>query len=80
MGPLSGVRVVDLSTVISGPLAAAILADQGADVIKVEPLGGEQLRLMSSSKKPVSGTFFSCNRGKKLLQLNLKPEGGKSVL
>ena len=80
MGPLSGVRVVDLSTVISGPLAAAILADQGADVIKVEPLGGEQLRLMSSSKKPVSGTFFSCNRGKKSLPLNLKSEGGKSVL
>ena len=78
MGPLSGVRVVDLSTVIY--LWRQILSDQGADVIKVEPLGGEQLRSMSSSKKPVSGTFFSCNRGKKLLPLNLKPEGGKSVL
>lgn len=80
MGALSGIRVIDLSAVVSGPLAAAILADQGAEVIKVEPLGGEQLRLMSSSKKPVSPTFFSCNRGKKSLPLNLKDEAGKAVL
>lgn len=80
MGVLSSIRVVDLSTVISGPLAAAILADQGAEVIKVEPLGGEQLRLMSSSRKPVSATFFSCNRGKKSLPLNLKADEGKSIL
>lgn len=80
MGALSGVRVVDLSAVISGPLAAAILADQGAEVIKVEPLQGEQLRLMSSSKLPTSPTFFSCNRGKKSLPLDLKSDAGKEVL
>lgn len=80
MGALSGVRVVDLSAVISGPLAAAILADQGADVVKVEPLHGEQLRLMSSSKLPTSPTFFSCNRGKKSLPLDLKSDDGKEVL
>lgn len=80
MGPLSGIRVIDLSTVISGPLAATILADQGAEVIKVEPLRGEQLRLMSSSTKPLSASFFSCNRGKKSLPLDLKAEEGKTVL
>lgn len=80
MSALQGIRVIDLSTVISGPLAAAILADQGAEVIKVEPLRGEQLRLMSSSGKPVSPTFFSCNRGKKSLPLDLKSDSGKAVL
>lgn len=79
-GALSGIKVIDLSTVISGPLSAAILADQGADVIKVEPLKGEQLRLMSSSKKPVSPTFFSCNRGKRSIAIDLKKEDGKSIL
>lgn len=80
MGVLSGIRVIDLSAVISGPLATAILADQGAEVIKVEPLGGESLRHMSRSKKPVPPTFFSCNRGKKSLPLDLKSAAGRAVL
>ena len=44
MGPLDGIKVVDLSTMVSGPVAAMMLADQGAEVIKVEPSHGEQMR------------------------------------
>ena len=80
MGTLSGIRIVDLSAIISGPLAATILADQGAEVIKVEPIQGEQLRHMSRSTKATPPTFFSCNRGKKSLPLNLKSNTGKAIL
>ena len=45
MGALSGIKVVDLTSMVSGPVAARILADQGAEVVKVEPLHGEQMRL-----------------------------------
>ena len=48
-GPLEGVKIIDLTSMISGPMGAMILADQGAEVIKVEPLGGEQLRHMAVS-------------------------------
>ena len=44
MGPLNGIKILDLTSMVSGPLAATILGDQGADVIKVEPIHGEQLR------------------------------------
>ena len=44
MGPLNGIKVLDLTSMVSGPVAAMILGDQGADVIKVEPIHGEQLR------------------------------------
>ena len=48
MGPLEGIKIIDLTSMISGPMGAMILADQGAEVIKVEPLGGEQLRHMAA--------------------------------
>ncbi|MFT6556835.1 CaiB/BaiF CoA transferase family protein [Sneathiella sp.] len=77
---LKGIRVLDLTTMVSGPVAATILADQGADVIKVEPLHGEQMRHVRSSHFGVNPMFFSCNRGKKSISLNLKSEQGKEVL
>jgi len=74
-GPLAGVRVVDLTSVVSGPLAAMFLADQGADVIKVEPLGGDitrHSRQSISASGEFSALFVSSNRGKRSLALDLK--------
>ena len=79
--PLSGVRIVDCSAVISGPLATTILADQGADVIKVEPPGaGDVLRAVGSSRGGMSGLFHVANRGKRSLALNLAHEAGRELL
>jgi crotonobetainyl-CoA:carnitine CoA-transferase CaiB-like acyl-CoA transferase len=79
--PLSGIRVVDCSAVVSGPLAATILADQGAEVIKVEPLGaGDILRHVGSHRGGVSGMFHVVNRGKRSLALNLADARGRDVL
>jgi crotonobetainyl-CoA:carnitine CoA-transferase CaiB-like acyl-CoA transferase len=80
-GPLAGINVLDLTSVVSGPLATMFLADQGADVIKVEPLGGDITR---RSRQSVSGSgefsalFVSTNRGKRSLSLDLKrPEAAR---
>ena len=79
-GPLEGVKIIDLTSMISGPMGAMILADQGAEVIKVEPLGGEQLRHMAAPYNGVNAPFYSCNRGKKSLAIDLKSVEGKEVL
>ena len=80
MGPLDGVKVLDLTSMVSGPMGAMMLADQGAEVIKVEPLHGEQMRHMAAAHNGVNAPFFSCNRGKKSLALDLKSEAGKEIL
>lgn len=80
MGPLDGVKVLDLTTMVSGPVAAMMLADQGAEVIKVEPLQGEQMRHIGPPHNGVTATYFSCNRGKKSLALDLKSEGAQEIL
>jgi crotonobetainyl-CoA:carnitine CoA-transferase CaiB-like acyl-CoA transferase len=80
MGPLAGIRVLDLTTMVSGPVAAMMLADQGADVVKVEPPGGEQMRHLGVPHSGVTPMFFSCNRGKRSIVLDLKQAGGKEVL
>ena len=64
MGPLTGLKVLDLTGMVSGPVAAMMLADQGAEVIKVEPLTGELVRHMAAPHNGVNPVFFSCNRGK----------------
>ncbi len=76
-GPLAGVRVLDLSVMISGPLAGMMLADQGADVIKVESPGvGDFMRYLGSSKGGMTGIFLNNNRGKRSIVIDLKkPEG-----
>ena len=80
-GPLAGVRVLDLTSVVSGPLATMFLADQGADVIKIEPLGGDitrRSRQSISASGEFSALFVSSNRGKRSLALDLKrPEAAK---
>jgi crotonobetainyl-CoA:carnitine CoA-transferase CaiB-like acyl-CoA transferase len=79
--PLAGVRILDCSAVISGPLATTLLADQGADVIKVEPPGvGDVLRAVGSSRGGMSGLFHVANRGKRSLALNLAHESGREIL
>ena len=80
MGPLHSIKVLDLTSMVSGPLAAAILGDQGADVLKVEPVHGEQLRHLGEPHNGVPASFFSCNRNKKSLAVDLKTEAGKDIL
>ncbi len=77
-GPLSGVRVIDMTTVVVGPISARTLADQGADVIKVETLSGDLLRPMTrGGRNPgMSGKFMNFNRNKRSIALDIKqPEG-----
>lgn len=81
MGPLDGVKVVDLSVMISGPLAGMMLADQGADVIKVESPGlGDIMRFLGTSKGGMTGIFANNNRGKRSVVVDLKKAEGIDVL
>ena len=71
-GPLHGYRIVDLTSMISGPLATMILADQGADVIKVEnPDGGDHTRAANNRRDGFSTSFLNNNRNKRSLALDL---------
>jgi len=80
MSALTGIKVLDLTSMVSGPVAAMMLADQGADVIKVEPTTGEQMRHIGPTVNKVTAAFFSCNRGKRSIAVDLKSEAGKKVL
>lgn len=71
-GPLAGVRVLDLSAYIAGPYACSLLADQGADVIKVEPPDGDNLRQYPSTLPSESRAFLGVNRSKRGIVLDLK--------
>lgn len=76
-GPLAGVRVVDFTAMISGPLATMTLADQGADVIKVEaPNGGDHARHVATRRGGFSASFVNNNRNKRSLVLDLKQTAG----
>lgn len=80
MGPLEGLKVIDLTSMVSGPVAAVMLADQGAEVIKVEPKHGEQMRFLGRPVNGIPPTFFSCNRGKQSIALDLKSTAGQKIL
>ena len=71
-GPLSGVRVLDLSAYIAGPYGTTLLADQGADVLKIEPPGGDNLRQYPSTLQAESRAFLGVNRSKVGMTLDLK--------
>ena len=80
-GPLQGYRIIDLTAMVSGPLATMILADQGADVIKVEnPLGGDYTRAVSTRRSGFSASFLNNNRNKRSLSVNLKDPRGLDIL
>jgi crotonobetainyl-CoA:carnitine CoA-transferase CaiB-like acyl-CoA transferase len=80
-GPLDGIRVIDLTSMVSGPLTTMILADQGADVIKVEnPKGGDYTRAVSTRRGGFSASFLNNNRNKRSIALNLKDPRGIEIL
>ncbi len=79
-GPLDGVRVLDLTSMISGPVATMMLADQGADVIKVEALSGDLVRGAGPNRSGITATFISSNRSKRSLALDLKTQAGAKIL
>ncbi len=80
-GPLDGIRIIDLTTMASGPLATSILVDQGADVIKVEGPGrGDGLRTIGPSRGGLSAIFSSFNRNKRAIVLDLREPRGVEVL
>src|SRR5437868_15081008 len=82
-GPLSGVRVLDLTGVVSGPFATMFLADQGADVLKIQPIGGDitrRSRATIDKGGESSALFISSNRGKRSLSIDVKSTAGREVL
>lgn len=80
-GPLSGVRVIDLTSMVFGPYATQIMADMGADVIKVEPPSGDATRYISVGPTPdMAGVFVNVNRGKRSIVLDLQSDDGKAAL
>jgi crotonobetainyl-CoA:carnitine CoA-transferase CaiB-like acyl-CoA transferase len=80
-GPLEGYRIVDLTTMISGPLATMMLGDQGADVIKVEMPGrGDHVRSYGNRSGGLSASFLNNNRSKRSIAINLKEAKGREIL
>jgi crotonobetainyl-CoA:carnitine CoA-transferase CaiB-like acyl-CoA transferase len=80
-GPMSGVRVLDLSIALTGPYAAALLADQGADVVKVERPGiGDIARWVGVSVNGMSSLYLVCNRGKRSIAVDLQQADGVAIV
>jgi len=86
LGALDGVKIVDLTQMLAGPFCTMLLADQGAEIIKVEPLDGDHTRIIGpyhvdDKLKAFGGYFASVNRNKKSIAIDLKtPEGRALVL
>lgn len=80
-GPLSGVRIVDLTAMVMGPYATQIMADLGADVIKIEPPQGDDTRYISAGpERGMGGIFVNINRGKRSAVFDLRSPDGKAAL
>jgi len=76
---LEGIRVLDFTRAIAGPVCGAYLADMGAEVIKIEPIGGDPSRNASPKVGAFGGYFTNCNRGKKSFTVDLKSDEGKQA-
>jgi crotonobetainyl-CoA:carnitine CoA-transferase CaiB-like acyl-CoA transferase len=79
-GALEGVRVLDLTTMVAGPMAAMMLGDQGADVIKVESPAGDLMRRFAFGRNGTSASFLSCNRNKRSLAIDMKSAEGLQIV
>ena len=78
--PLQGVRVLDLTTMVSGPIATMLLAEQGADVIKIESPGGDYMRQVGTKHKGMTSSFLTCNRGKRSMCIDIKQPKGLALV
>jgi crotonobetainyl-CoA:carnitine CoA-transferase CaiB-like acyl-CoA transferase len=79
-GALEGVRILDLATMVAGPVATMMLADQGADVIKVESPTGDLMRHFSRGRNGINPAFLSCNRNKRSIAVDLKSADGLAIV
>ena len=77
MGSLDGIKVLDLTHYVAGPYCTLLLADAGADVIKIEPLSGDIIREFPSTFDGESRLFLGLNRNKRSVAVNLKEKEGK---
>src|SRR5690242_3571423 len=80
MQALDGIRVIDAATMVAGPLGASILGDFGAEVVKVEPIGGDESRTFGPGRDGMSGVFAGVNRNKRAIAVDLRTEAGRRVL
>ena len=81
MKPLEGITILEFSTMITASFAAMMMAEQGARVIKVEPVeAGDPMRYIGSEKAGISSLFANCNRGKESLRVNMKTDEGQSLI
>ena len=79
--PLAGIRVVELSTMVTCSLASMIIRSQGAEVIKIEPIQvGDPMRLLGSQNNGISALFHNCNRGKRSLAIDIKHDLGREAV
>ena len=81
MKPLEGITVLEFSTMITASFAAMMMAEQGAKVIKVEPMNvGDPMRYIGANKGGISSLFANCNRGKQSIRVNLKEREGQELI
>jgi len=78
-GPCTGIRVLEISTMVAGPMAGQMLADLGAEVTKIEALGGDPLRRINPSHNGMGALFMAMNRHKRSIQLDLKSDKGQAI-
>ena len=79
-GALDGIKILDLTTMVAGPVAAMMLADQGADVIKIESPSGDLMRHFAFGRAGMSASFISCNRNKRSVAIDLKNPAGVEIV
>ena len=80
-GPLSGVKILEMTSVVLGPWACQILADMGADVIKVEPPKGDSNRTLGAYRNPsMAALYLTCNRNKRSIVLDVKQPAARAAV